>query len=495
MSDSSYITKLRESQTLVASRFVPRVINNVVTNNSPSVSFPTGFTFQNTSGNTVDVNINGNLNVTQNLNVDGGIDPVYLQLRPQTGVLSPFSENGTLWVQTYANQQNRFTLKLDNNTIYDTTNVHLVDSINTLSFQTIKGETITTDYISTFTNTKSSIIVNTSLIPARNDFTLGDNINYWSSIYTKTLVIRPNTIHVVDDDGNKMSISYDLNKGTSLITTDDITVETVTTSKNMPGQIDPSLLPFSGLTFASKIDITQYKQNVSNSLVNQLINSIYILDKSVITTNIEIPRTIPEYDITKIIEVLNGNYYIVINSNKSTEQISLPKIKASTNFTTSTGSLNITSPFTIVSEELVDITDGDILIIYYSYIPNGTEVDIIFGFQNINFRLPINSVSNTNILDNTLTTSKLKDGSITNNKLSSGSVSLRTLSDDVINYINNNVSDNNQISTIVSLYNDLENKFNKIEKYIKILSNTYYIKDTISDTTITLENIDEIDFN
>ena len=495
MSDSSYITKLRESQTLVASRFVPRVINNVVTNNSPSVSFPTGFTFQNTTGNTVDVNINGNLNVTQNLNVDGGIDPIYLQLRPQTGTTSPFTENGTLWVQTYADQQNRFTLKLDNNTIYDTTNVHLVESINTLPFQTIKSETIATDYISTFTNTKSSIIVNTSLIPARNDFTLGNNTNYWSSIYTKTLVIRPNTIHVVDDDGNKMSISYDLNKGTSLITKDDVTVETVTTSKNMPGQIDPSLLPFSGLSFASKIDITQYKQNVSNSLVNQLIRSIYTLDKSVITTNFEIPKTIPECNMSKIIEVLNGNYYIVINSNKSTEQISLPKIKASTNFTTTTGSINITSPFTVISEEVVNITDGDILIIYYSYVPNGTDIDIIFGFQNINFRLPINSVSNTNILDNTLTTSKLKDGSITDNKLSSGSVSLRTLSNEVLNYINGNIRDNNQLSTIVCLCNDLENKFNKIEKYIKILSNTYYIKDTISDTTITLENIDEIDLN
>lgn len=507
MSDSSYITKLRESQTLVASRFVPRVINNVVTNNSPSVLLPTGFTFQNILGNTVDVNINGNLNVTQNLNVDGGIDPIYLQLRPQTGTTLPFTEKGTLWVQTYTESPNRYTLKLDNNTIYDTTNTHL-GSINTIQFTTINSTNIITNNIThSLTNNSKNITVTGHLIPtidAQNEdgsridgggFNLGSDQSWWDTIYVRDVVQATGTTYIVGENGKQMKITYDIDKGTSLITKDNVTVETVTTSRNIPGQIDPSLLPFSGLAFASKINITEYKNNVSNSLVNQLLYSIYTLDKTIITTNFEIPTNNPECNITKITELLNGNYYVVINSNKSTEQIKLPKIKASTNFATSSGALNITSPFTIVSEELVNITDGDILIIYYSYIPNGTEIDIIFGFQNINFRLPINSVDNTNILDNTLTSTKLKDNIITNNKIANASISLRTLSDEVINYINANTRDNNQISSIVCICNDLENKFNKIEKYIKILSNTYYIKDTLSDTTITLDNIDQIDLN
>jgi hypothetical protein len=286
-----------------------------------------------------------------------------------------------------------------------------------------------------------------------------------------------------------MCISYNVQKGTSFITTNDnITIETVTTSKNIPGQIDPSLLPFSGLSFASKINITEYKNNVGDSLVNLLLHGIYTLNKEVITSPFNQPTNNVEHNINKIIGQLNGNYYVVLNSNKNIEQIKLPKIKASTNFSASnTSALNITSPFTIQSEELLDITDGDVLIIYYSYIPNGSEFDIIFGFQNINFRLPINSVNNNNIIDNT----------ITNNKLTNESISLRTLSNEVLSYINNNnnTNDNSQISSLVSLAKDLENKFNKVEKYIKLLSLTYFIKDTLTDTNITLDNINDIDYS
>lgn len=501
MSDSSYITKLRESQTLVASRFVPRVIAPPPIINT--FTLPNGFTINPTSGNTVDVNINGNLNVS------GGIDPIFLQLVPQNIDNIPFNnssqnKNGTIWIHTYkdSQQSDQFSLKLDNHIIFDTTNIHLKDSIKNIDFTTIKTNRIAVDFIdSTETNTLNNIGLSANLIPVTdNNLTLGTKNNRWADVWTtkinaEELNISPNTINVIDDNGNKMSISYDVAKGTSYITANDITVEAVTTSKNIPGQIDPALLPFSGLSFASKINITEYKNNIGNSLANQLLHSIYTLNKSVISTNFEIPRTTPECTIPKIIEILNGNYYIVINSNKNTEQILLPKIKASTNFTTTnTGSLNITSPFTIVSEELVDITDGDILIIYYSYVPNGTDIDIIFGFQNINFRLPINSVNNTNIIDKTITSSKLKDETIVNSKLGNASISLRTLSDEVLNYINSNTRDNTQISSILCLCNDLENKFNKVEKYIKLLSLTYFIKDNVTDNIITLDNIDDIEF-
>ena len=502
MPDSSYITKLRESQTLVASRFVPRIINNVVTNTTPS--FPSGFLLNQTSANTVDVNINGNLNVTQNVNIEGGIDPIYVQLRPQTINTSPFSENGTLWIQTYKDSQNndQFTLKLDNNVIFNTNNLHLTETIKNINFETLKTNRIAVDFIDrTTTNTSGNIEISANLIPpAGSNLTLGTENNKWADVWTnkinaQELNISPNTINVIDDNGNKMSISYDVTKGATLITTNDVTVEAVTTSKIIPGQIDPSLLPFSGLSFASKINISEYKRNIGNSLVNQLLRSIYTLDKSVLTEYFEIPTTLPECTLPKIIELLNGNYYIVSNSNRSTEQILLPKIRATTNFnTTYTSNINVTSQFTIVSEELIDITDGDILIIYYSYIPNGTDIDVIFGFQNINFRLPINSINNNNIIDNTITSNKLKNESITNSKLASASISLRTLSDEVVKYINNTTRDNNQISSIVCLCTDLENKFNKVEKYIKLLSLTYFIKDTVTDNIITLDNISDIEF-
>lgn len=486
MSESSYITKLRESQTLVASRFVPRVIAPPpIINNT--FTLPNGFSINPTSPNTVDVNINGNLNVS------GGIDPIFLQLKPQTNQTTPFTQFGTLWVQTYNDNINRFTLKLDNNTIYDTTNVHLIENISNLSFQTIKTRTLTTDYLSTFTNTNSSILVNTSLVPANNTYTLGNDTNYWSSIYTSTLFIRPNTIYVVDDNGKQISISYNVDKGTSFITKDDITVETVTTSKNIPGIIDPSLLPFSGLSFSSKINISDFKQNIGNSLVTQLLYSLYTLDKSIINSHFSIPLHIIEHSAPKLMNLLNGNYYIVENTNRNIEEIKLPKIRASTNFGTTQGTVDITSLFIIESEENISITDGDILIIYSSYVPNGDNYDIIFGFQNINFRLPINSIVNSNIVDNTITTSKLRDNTITENKIANSSISLRTLSNDVINLLNRNI-DNNGISSIICLCNDLENKITKLEKFINIFAQTYFIKDTLSDTLITLDNINDIVF-
>lgn len=447
MSESSYITKLREAQTIVASRFVPRVISPQMINNS--FTLPNGFSINSTSPSTVDVNINGNLNVS------GG----------------------------------------------------LTSSFKDINFETLKSNTLCVDYISSC-STNSTIIVNSNLIPSNSTFTLGSEEKQWDTVFAKNfnckeLTVSDNTINVVDDDGNKMSISYDVTKGTSFFTTDDnVTVEAVTTSKNIPGQIDPSLLPFSGLSFASKINITEYKNNVGNSLSNLLLHAIYTLNKEVISTPFIIPNNIVEHNINKIIGQLNGNYYVVLNSNRSTEQILLPKIKASTNFSdTNATSLNITSLFTIEFEDLVDITDGDILIIYYSYVPNENDFDIIFGFQNINFRLPINSVSNTNILNNAVTTSKIQanavtgskiqNNTITENKLSNSSISLRTLSSEVINLFNN-TTNIDELSSIICHCNNLENRVNNLEKFINIFAQTYFIKDTESDTLITLENVNDI---
>ena len=485
MSDSSYITKLREARTIVASKSRPPIVNNTVINNS--FSLPNGFNLYPTSENTVNVDINGNLSV------NGTISPNYLQLAPQLNQKVSLN-GGSIWLKTYADEFNntQFSLNLDNKVIFDTNNVHL-KSIEQFSFKTLLSNTINVDYISTTqANLTSNIIVNANLLPSiNNNFSLGSEQNQWGKIWTKELNINNNTINIFDNDGNKMSISYDVNKGASFITTnDEITVETVTTSKYIPGVIDPSLLPFSGLSFASKINITEYKKIVGNSLLIQLLHSVYTLNREVLTNNFKTPDFIVEHYINKIIGQLNGIYYVVINSNKNVEQVLLPKIRARTNFNeTNKSNLNITSLFTVESEELIEISDGDILIIYYSYIPNGNEFDIIFGFQNINFRLPFNSVNNNNIIDNTITSNKLKDLTISNNKIGDGSVSLRTLSDEVIKYINR--GDSNEVSSIICLCDNLENKINKIEKYIKLFSNTYYIENISTNKRVTFDNIDE----
>lgn len=490
MSDSSYITKLREARTLVASKYRPPVntfINTTISNNNP-FKLPNGFSINPTSDSTVDVNIDGNLNISD------GVTTSYLKLEPQLNSAPRLSSTGTLWFLTYKDAQNhnQYALKVDNYTIYDTTNIHLVDSINKLHFQTLKSGTLNVDYISTFQNTTSTIIVNANLLPSiASAFTLGSETNYWSSIYTQSLVIRPNTIHIVGDDGEKMSISYDINKGTSIITTKDAVVESITTSKYMPGKIDANYLPFDGLTFASKVDLCEYKMDVSNSLLDQLIYSIYTLDRGIIKNSFEIPKYVVEHIIDKIIEQLSGNYYVVINTDQCVEPIILPKIKASTNYSTNSSSFKITSVFSLVSEEVVNLTDGDILILYYSLVPDGDNFDIVFGFQNVNFRLPINSIRDNNILNNTISGPKIKSETITNRNLASSSVSLRTLSDDVLNYIKQSGSN---VSSIVCLCDNLENKLNKIEKYVRLLSDTYFIKDITTDKLITLDNIDDINF-
>jgi hypothetical protein len=268
-------------------------------------------------------------------------------------------------------------------------------------------------------------------------------------------------------------------------------VESITTSKYMPGKIDANYLPFDGLTFASKVDLCEYKMDVSKSLLDQLIYSIYTLDRGIIKNSFEIPTYIVEHIIDKIIEQLSGNYYVVINTDQCVEPIILPKIKASTNYSTNNSSFKITSVFSLVSEEVVNLTDGDILILYYSLVPDGDNFDIVFGFQNVNFRLPINSIRDNNILNNTISGPKIKSETITNRNLASSSVSLRTLSDDVLNYIKQSGSN---VSSIVCLCDNLENKLNKIEKYVRLLSDTYFIKDITTDKLITLDNIDDINF-
>lgn len=502
MSDSSYITNLRQAQTLVGARFVPSIVNNVISfnnnnnnngnNNNGNLSFPSGFSVQSITPNSVLVNITGSVNISENLNVEGGIDPLFLQLKPQTGSNSPFNLKGTLWVRTYFDNQNQpqYSLNLDDKLVYDTTNLHIT-SISNLEFQTLKATILNVDSISTSaTNQTSTITINAHLVPsATNTFSLGTSQTRWSTIYADKLFVSPNTIIVSGDDGKEMSISYDVTNGTSFITHNEVTVQTVTTSKTIPGIIDPALISFSGLSFASKINLSEYKNNIGDSLINLLLRSIYTLDISVNTTRFSQPDSIPEYNINMINEALNGKYYIVVNNNRNNEQIFLPKIKASLNSTKSI----LTSKFSLHSEELLSIGDGDILIIVSSCIPNGENFDFYFGIQNINFRLPINSINNSNIIDNSITENKLVNQSISNTKLANKSITLRTLSDDVIDLILNKSIDNSTISSISCLCNNIESKVNTLEKYIKLLSYTYFIKDTYSGSTITLDNINEIE--
>jgi hypothetical protein len=487
MSDASHITTLNQARTLVASRFVPR-FNIPITEYKVASPFPNGFVIQQLNSNKVNVFIDGNVHVSQNMIVDGGIEPIYLRLRPLTTTTPPYDQTGTLWIKEDASQQiPSYSLMMDGNEILNTS-PNKDGAFGNIAMNTAYSLT-------------NQINISTNLIPSIDGydgvagFNLGSEDYFWSTLFVRDMVIAPNTIRVVGDNNTEMRICYDTTTGKSIVKTGEYEVETVTTSKMIPGQIDASFLPFSGLTFASKLNIETYITNVSNTLLDQLLRTIYTLNKEVVDGPVHDPGELVECDTGKLIKNITGHYYVVITNTGKKVTISLPKVIANTNLISETNSaILVTSPFTFLSEDVVEVSDGDIIIFYHNYVPNPHQTgtfDIIFGFQNINFRLPINSVANINILNNTITSSKLENNTITNAKLSSGSINVRTLSNDVLELIATSSGNNAEISTAIG---QLQTKINRLEKYITLMSCTYFITDTTTGENVTYDTIDQVVF-
>ena len=485
MSDASYITNLNQARTLVGSRFIPRV-NIPITEYKVASPFPNGFVIEQLSQNQVNVRIDGNVHVSQDMVVEGGINSGYVQLRPLQTSIPPSEQSGTLWIKEDTSQQIPiYSLMMDGNEVFN------ASPYNGVVFGNVA--------MNTMYSLTNQINVNTNLIPSidgydgKAGYDLGSKDYFWSTIFVRDMVIAPNTITVMGRNNTKIQIRYDTSTGKSFVKTDGYEVESVTTSKIIPGQIDASLLPFTGLTFASKMNIERYIDNVSDSLLDQLIHTVYTLDKEVVNAPVSNPRILLECETAKLIKNITGNYYIVVTSSGEKTNIKLPRIIANTNLIKESKTITlVTSPFTLLSEETVEVTDGDILIYYHTYVPSRTNAgtfDIIFGIQNINFRLPINSVSNSNILNNTITASKLENRTITNDKLSSGSIDVRTLSSDVLNLIATSTGDNVGISTMIG---GLQTKINRLEKYISLLSCTYSITDTETGENVTYDTIDQV---
>lgn len=306
--------------------------------------------------------------------------------------------------------------------------------------QNYAGITATTATPSSLLLSNNTILSNSDIIPNTNSYykdsglNLGNENAWWNRAYIRDLHISPYTIRVVGDDGQQMAISYDVATGGSTITTTDFTVQSVTTSAAFPGQIDASLLPFTGLTFASKINIAQYiAATGNNSMLDQMYSLIYTMNYSVVTSPYPRPLYITNYPIVQLINNIAGAYYVVDNTPENIT-VKLPKIRATTflNVPDKTSTDSLRSTFTVISEDFAQIANGDILILVTNFQPNiadPTKFDIIFGWQEVNFQVPINGVSNQNIIDNSITSSKIADLNITNPKLSSNSVSTSKIQD------------------------------------------------------------------
>ena len=294
--------------------------------------------------------------------------------------------------------------------------------------------------ITTLSLSNNTILCNADIIPNKDSYfndtglNLGNKNAWWNSAYIRDLHISPYTIRVIGDNGQQMAISYDVNTGSSSITTSEFTVQSVTTSAAFPGQIDASLLPFTGLTFASKINIAQYiAATGNNSLLDQMYSLIYTMNYSVVTAPYPRPLYITNYPIVQLINNIAGAYYVVDNTPENIT-VKLPKIRATTflNVPDKTSNDTLRSTFTVISEDFAQIANGDILILVTNFQPNitdPTKFDIIFGWQEVNFQVPINGVSNQNIIDNSITTNKIADLSITNPKLAANAVSTSKIQD------------------------------------------------------------------
>ncbi len=351
---------------------------------------------------------------------------------------------GTKIVSKLVQDKTNYSIELQNSTdgtISEiTTGLSHYTSGLTVGVQRYAGATATTTFQDPLSLTTNTIVSNSDIIPNRDSFfndsglNLGNEKAWWNKAYIRDLHISPYTIRVIGDDGKEMAISYDVNTGSSSITTSDFTVQSVTTSASFPGQIDASLLPFTGLTFASKINIADYIASTgNNSMLDQMYSLIYTMNYTVVTAPYPRPLYIVNYPIVQLINNIAGAYYVVDNTPNNIT-VKLPKIRATTylNVPDKTSSDTLRSTFTVISEELAQISNGDILILVSNFQPNTadpTKFDIIFGWQEVAFQVPINGVSNQNIIDNSITSNKLADGSVTNPKLAANAVTTSKISD------------------------------------------------------------------
>jgi hypothetical protein len=326
------------------------------------------------------------------------------------------------------------------------------DTVN--GFQTVGSED-TNRIIS-----KYSIIpnINASKINSTG-YNLGSKGASWNTVYTKDIFISTNTMYVEDETtGSTMIVKYDPDSLSTTLSNEKITVKSVNTSSSIPGQIDPSLLPFTGLSFIGQFNPVLYSTNVGSNFDTQTENMLQTLNYSVINSPVTFDSHTP-ITTNNIFKMLSGVYFTVYSPNIPIIPMTFSTLRAETDLQDFDKRLigNITSNFVASNPVTYNLKDNDTLILSIILQYNeqdSTKIDIIVHWSQVEFKVPIGGVSTLNIMDYAVTNLKLANNSVntinlinfsvTNDKLADNSIS----TDKLIDYsVNNNKLANNSIGT------------------------------------------------
>ena len=310
----------------------------------------------------------------------------------------------------------------------------------------------TPNLLITGSETSQRIIATNSIIPNINGLkgttgqgvglSLGHESAYWNAIYAREVYTTNNTIYITDPITNEqMAIKYDPANLSSTVSNSNITVQNVTTSKVIPGQIDSSLLPFTGLSFMGVLNGDNYVSTIGDSFIHQTLKLMHTLD-SVIITQIPVYTQPTTYRTNDIFQRISGSYYTVSGvNNPQGITIKIPELVADTDLPGFDKFIigEITTTFSIYQEKEITIKDNDMLIISCGLISNPndiTKISLLVQWNRIEFRVPINGISTFNIVDKSITDIKLADYSVTNVKIADNSI-------DNVKLMNNSVTERN----------------------------------------------------
>jgi hypothetical protein len=356
----------------------------------------------------------------------------------------------------------------------------------------------------TGTEPSQRIVATNSIIPNINGFkgttgvpgvglSLGNESAYWNAIYAREVYTTNNTIYITDPiTSERMAIKYDPANLSSTVSNSNITVQNVTTSKVIPGQIDSSLLPFTGLSFMGVLNGDNYVSTIGDSFIHQTLKLMHTLDNTIIT---QIPEyTEPTtYRTNDIFQRISGSYYTVSGvNNPQGITISIPELVADTDLPGFDKFIigEITTTFSIYQEKEITIKDNDMLIISCGLISNPndmTKISLLVQWNRIEFRVPINGISTFNIVDSSITNVKLADYSVTNVKIADNSI-------DSIKLMNNSVTerniDNYSVTNIKLADNSVSNRTILDESITESkLSNTSVGTNKIKPNVITFDKL------
>lgn len=274
---------------------------------------------------------------------------------------------------------------------------------------------------------EARIVAKHSIIPAihasqeSSGYSLGNNQAYWNNLFVRDIHTINGSMYVKEPATNQiMAITYNPNTLQATISNNQATVQTVTTSLNIPTQIDASLIPFSGFTYVGRFNPDTYINSVNSSFDMQTLHLIYNTTYNIITSPVTFNAP-PSTRTNAVFQTLAGIYYVVAGLGEGiTRNITFNTLRARTSLYTydKTQAGIILSEFTSSGSKTISLADNDIIVLSVGIEPNDVgTTDIVFDWTLMQFRVPINGVTTANIVD----------GAITNNKLALNSVSYLNL--------------------------------------------------------------------